>query len=216
MRRHRQKGVTLPELLIALLVFAMISGVAVYALRLSVEGREQLGIADAAIREMQIARLVIKEDLLQVVPRITRDEFGNANPAAFLGGAGLAFRPPKNGETLLVAFVRSGWDNADNLSPRSTLQAVEYVIVGEKLVRRTRPYLDDARGQPRTDRTLLSAVSGASVGFFAGETTAGLQWAELWPSPQAQGAIPAGVRLTLTTKGFGSFEQLFFIGEVAR
>jgi general secretion pathway protein J len=214
--RERQRGVTLPELLIALLIFAMISGVAVYALRLTVEGRDQLALADAAIRDLQIARLVIKEDLLQAVPRITRDEFGNANPGAFLGGKGLAFRVPKDGEAVLMAFVRAGWDNPGDLAPRSTLQAVEYVLVGDKLVRRTRPYLDDARGQPRTDRVLIAGVEAAEAGFFAGETSAGLQWADLWPSPQAQAPIPAGVRLTLTTKRLGRFEQLFYVGEVGR
>ena len=40
--RHDQRGVTLPELLVALFVFALISSVGVYALRLAVEGREQL------------------------------------------------------------------------------------------------------------------------------------------------------------------------------
>ncbi len=214
--RRGQRGVTLPELLISLLIFAMISGVAVYALRLTVEGRDQLGLADAAIRDMQIARLVIKEDLLQAVPRVTRDEFGNANPGAFLGGKGLAFRVPKDGEAVLMSFVRAGWDNPDNLAPRSTLQAVEYVLVGDRLVRRTRPYLDDARDQPRTDRTLIAGVEGAEVGFFASETSAGIQWSDLWPSPQAQGAIPPAVRLTLTTQRLGRFEQLFYIGEVGQ
>jgi len=214
--RRRQRGITLPELLISLLIFAMISGVAVYALRLTVEGRDQLGLADAAIRDLQIARLVIKEDLLQVRPRLTRDEFGNANPAAFLGGAGLSFRPPKDGETVLMVFVRAGWENPGDVAPRATLQAVEYVLVGDRFVRRTRPYLDDARDQPRYDRTLLTGVEAATVGFFSGESSAGLQWSPLWPSPQLRSPIPAGVRLTLTTKGLGQFDQLFYIGEVGR
>lgn len=215
MRKH-QRGVTLPELLISLLVFAMISGVAVYALRLTVEGRDQLGLADASIRDMQIARLIIKEDLMQAVPRVTRDEFGNSNPGAFLGGKGLAFRVPKDGEATLMAFVRAGWDNPDGLAPRSTLQAVEYVLAGDKLIRRTRPYLDDARGQPRTDRTLITGVEAAEVGFFAGDSSAGLQWSDLWPSPQGQTPMPLAVRLTVTTSRLGAFDQLFYVGEVGK
>jgi general secretion pathway protein J len=214
--RQCQRGVTLPELLISLLIFAMISGVAVYALRLTVEGRDQLGLADASIRDLQIARLIIKEDLLQAVPRVTRDEFGNSNPGAFLGGKGLAFRVPKDGETTLMAFVRAGWENPESLAPRSTLQAVEYVLAGDKLIRRTRPYLDDARGQPRTDRTLITGVEAAEVGFFSGDSSAGLQWSDLWPSPQAQAPIPPAVRLTLTTSRLGAFDQLFYVGEVGK
>ena len=214
--RNRQRGVTLPELLISLLIFAMISGVAVYALRLTVEGRDQLGLADAAIRDMQITRLVIKEDLLQAVPRVTRDEFGVASPGAFLGGAGFAFRVPKEGETALMSFVRAGWANPGGVAPRPTLQAVEYLLIGDRLVRRTRPYLDDARGQPRTDRTLMAGLEGAEVAFFLAEGTTGLQWTDLWPAPGATAPIPAAVRLTLTTPALGRFEQLFYLGEVAR
>lgn len=214
--KNAQRGVTLPELLVALLIFAMISGVAVYALRLTVEGRDQLGLADASIRQMQIARLLIKEDLLQAAPRITRDELGNQNPGAFLGGKGLSFRLPKDGETVLLAFVRRGFANPGALAPRPSLQAVEYLLVGDRLVRRTRPYLDDAAGQPRTDRTLLAGVEAAEIAFFLNETSAGLNWVELWPSPQLAEPLPAGVRLTLATKNYGTFEQLFYLGEPRR
>jgi general secretion pathway protein J len=214
--RSTQRGVTLPELLVSLLIFAMISGVAVYALRLTVEGRDQLGLADKSIREMQIARIVIKEDLLQAAPRVTRDEFGNSNPGAFIGGKGLAFRTPKEGETVLMAFVRRGWENPGDLAPRSTLQAVEYILIGDRLVRRTRPYLDDAAGQPRTDRTLVSGVEAAEVAFFLNETSAGINWSDLWPSPQLSTPLPAGVKMTLTTKSLGAFEQLFYLREPVR
>lgn len=214
-RASRQRGLTLPELLIALLVFAMISGAAVYALRLSVEGREQLEAADRDIRDMQIARLIIKQDLLTIAFRTVRDEFGQAYPGPFLGGRGISFRPPKEGEESLLVFVRRGWDNPDAAAPRSTLQAVEYLRIGDDLVRRVRPYLDDARGQKRTDRVLLSGVTGARVGFFAGEVNGRLNWADLWPTPALAGA-PKAVRLTLSTMRHGEIEQLFWIGELSQ
>ena len=194
----------------------MISGVAVYALRLTVEGRDQLGAADAFIRDMQVARIVIKEDLLLAAPRITRDEFGNRNPGAFMGGKGLAFRVPKDGEAVLLAFVRRGWANTGAAAPRPTLQAVEYLLIDDRLVRRSRPYLDDAERQPRMDRTLLTGVGAAEVAFFLNETSAGINWVELWPSPQVSAPIPAAVKLTLTMKSFGVFEQLFYLGEPGR
>lgn len=212
MKRSSQRGLTLPELLIALLVFAMISGAAVYALRLSVEGREQLEEADKDIREMQIMRQIVKQDLAGVVNRIVRDEFGNPYPAAFLGGAGLSFRQPVEGERTLMAFVRRGWTNPGDRAPRSTLQAVEYLIKGEDLVRRVRPYLDDARGQPRIDRLLLTKVADVEIGFATGEeTSSGLVYSDLWPRP-GQGSAPPAVKLTLTTERFGEVEQLFWLG----
>lgn len=212
MRRHDQRGLTLPEVLIALLIFAMIAGAAVYALRLTVEGREQLQRADRDIRDMQIARLVIKEDLAQLAPRIARDEFGNPAPAAFVGGDGLADRTPAEGERLLMAFVRRGWANPGDATPRSTLQAVEYLQIDDALVRRVRPYLDDARGQKRIDRVLIAGVSSVSLAFFAGEVSGRLTWADLWPQTPG-GDPPDALRMTLTSKRFGELEQLFWINE---
>ena len=214
MTRPSQRGLTLPELLIALLVFAMISGAAVYALRLSVEGREQLESADKDIREFQIMRQVLKQDFSGIAPRIVRDDFGNPLPAAFLGGKGLSFRLPADGEKSLMVFVRRGWTNPDNRAPRPTLQAVEYLIKGDDLVRRVRPYLDDARGQPRADRVLVAGVADVEIGFFSGaEVSAGLVFSDLWPMPQSE-RIPEAIRLTLTTKRFGKIEQLFWLGEL--
>lgn len=214
MSRSSQRGLTLPELLIALLVFALISGAAVYSLRLSVEGREQLEKVDNDIRDMQIFRQVVKQDLFRLVMRTVRDEFGNLLPAPFLGGKGLSFRLPVEGEQSLLIFVRGGWANPDDRAPRSTLQAVEYLVKDGDLVRRVRPYLDDARGQPRNDRVLLADVSGVEIGFFTGEETgSGLQFSELWPLPGSKPA-PEAIRLTLTTKRFGKIEQLFWIGDV--
>lgn len=213
MRRKHQTGMTLPELLIALLVFAMISGAAVYALRLSVEGREQLELADGDIRDMQIFRQILKQDLASIVMRPVRDEFGGIYPAPFLGGAGLSFRPLVEGERSLMIFVRRGWTNADDRAPRSTLQAVEYLVKGGDLVRRVRPYLDDARGQPRTDRILVAGVSDVSIGFYTGtETSAGLSFADLWPLAVGAGEPPQAMRLTMTVRRFGQIEQLFWTG----
>lgn len=215
--RRAQLGLTLPELLIALLIFAMISGAAVYALRLTVEGREQLEEADGAVRDMQISRLIIKQDLATIAFRTVRDEFGVAAPAPFIGGDGVALRKPVDGETLLMAFVRRGWDNPDDASPRSTLQAVEYLLIGDGLVRRVRPYLDDATGQKRTDRVLLKGLSSAKFSFYQGEISGRIDWVDLWPSTCSGAACapPKAARLVIATRRFGELEQLFWIGELA-
>ncbi len=213
MSRNRQQGLTLPELLIALLIFAMISGAAVYALRLSVEGREQLENADRDIREMQVFRQIMKQDLANVVARAPRDEYGVAYPAPFLGGEGLAFRPPVEGEAGLIAFVRRGWINVDERAPRSSLQAVEYLVKNGDLIRRTRPYLDDARGQPRTDRVLIKGVGAVSIAFATGaQNPSGPEYVAIWPTPQGRGDLPRALRVSMTTPRFGAVNQYFWLG----
>lgn len=210
-----QRGLTLPEMLVALLVFAMIAGAGVYALRLAVEGREQLEQADDDLREWQLARLTIRQDLAQLVPRSVRDEFGNAQAGPFIGGIGFAARAPVAGETPLAGFVRRGWVNPENAAPRSTLQYVEYILKDDDIVRRTRPYLDDARGQPETDRVLFSDVRNAQLTFLAGETPQGLQWADAWPAPGGRGFAPRALRLVFETDRLGEIEQLFWVGSLS-
>lgn len=210
--RNSQRGVTLPELLIAMLVFALISSVGVYLLRLTIDGRAQLTEADDSLREWHLARIIIKQDLAQLVDRTVRDEFGTAQSGPFVGGFGFSGRTPVTDETPLAAFVRGGRDNENFQAPRSTLQYVEYILVGTDLVRRTRPYLDDARNQPRLDRVLFREITETEIEFLRGETTRGLEWDTNWPSPGGT-AKPQAVRLRFTSPRFGRIEQLFWIGE---
>ena len=209
-RRNRQIGLTLPELLVALFVFALISSVGVYVLRLAVDGREQLTSVDKNLREWQLARIIIRQDLMQAVDRTVRDEFGEYQPGPMLGGLGFSGRTPEAGERPLVAFVRGGWANYDAETPRSTLQYVEYVVKDENIVRRSRAYLDDARDLPQRDRALFHDVENVAFEFLLGETTRGLEWSENWPAGAA--SMPQAVRLRFDTEKYGEMEQLFWIG----
>ncbi len=215
---ERQKGLTLVELLIALLVFAFIASAAVYALRLSVNARDQLAAVNSEIGEIEIARMVMKEDFALSVPRPVRDAYGAPAGPAFLGGMETLRRPSVLGERLLVAFVRSGWSNPEAAAPRSSLQYVEYIEKDGALIRRSRAYLDDARGQTPVERVLIAEAGAVSVSFLAGQTPSDLLWAEGWPAPGISGASsgsPKAVAVTATLPRLGEVRQLFWIGEMA-
>lgn len=211
-RRPWQRGLTLPEVLLALLIFSLLSAAGVYSLRVAIESREQIGAADKRLAGLMTGRMILKEDLLQLSTRLARDEFGNFAPASFVGGAALAYRPLVDGERPLMAFVRRNWANPGDRAPRSSMQAVEYLLVGDRLVRRVRPYLDDAKGQPRRDVTLVEGVRSARIEFMIGETNSGFSWGDAWPlaGGVAAGAPPL-LRLTIDAPPFGSFEQIFFV-----
>lgn len=211
--RRQQRGLTLPELLIALIIFAFISSVGVYALRLTIDGREQLVEADETLREWQLARLIMRQDLTQIVDRPVRDEFGARQRAAFIGGVGFSSRTPVAGETPLVGFTRGGWANVNAATPRSTLQYVEYVLKDGALIRRTRTYLDDARGQPVSERILFEDVENVEVTFFLRESGRGVEWSENWPAPGIAGAPPKALQLRFFSERFGEMEQLFWVGD---
>lgn len=213
--RRAQAGFTLVELLVALFIFALIAGAGVVALRLGVEARAQLDVADRRLREIEIAHLIVKEDLAQTVARPVRDSFGERAGPPFLGGVEARIRPPVEGETLLLAFTRGGWTNPEWAAPRSSLQYVEYVFKDKALIRRVRPYLDAARGQPAFERVLVAGVTEVEIAFLVGEAGGALQWTEGWPPPGGPGGAPRAVSLSFSTGRFANLRQLFWIGAIS-
>ncbi len=209
-----QKGFTLAELMIALLVFAFVAGVGVYTLRLGVEARDQLERADAEIRDIELMRVLIKNDLLQIVPRPVRREFGERSDAWFYGGATHPDRAEDPSETQLVSFVRDGWINPEAGEPRSSLQFVQYIARGGSLVRRVRPFLDDARDQPTADRVLLDDLLEVRVEFMRGEVNGRFDWVDDWPTAGAPDPSPRVIALTVTDRRYGEIRHLFRVPRV--
>ena len=210
-----QKGLTLVELLVALLVFSFVTSAGVYALRLGVDARDQLGAADERLAEVEIARLMLKEDLAQIVDRTVRDEFGDRAIASFRGGIEIRPRTPVPGETLLMGFVRGGWANPGDDAPRSTLQYVEYIEKDGALVRRIRPFLDDARNQPRYERVLISKADNVKAQFLVGIARGELDWVDAWPVPAGGSGPPQAVSLSFDNERFGALTLYGWIGKLS-
>ncbi|WP_428409172.1 type II secretion system minor pseudopilin GspJ [Hyphococcus sp.] len=213
MRARAQQGLTLPEVLIALLVFSAIAATAVYSLRLGVDSRDQLASVDKDLKSFQIARTLIKEDLAQVSARRVRDEFGDGRPAAFMGNLETFGARRQEDERVLASFVRAGWINPGADEPRSALQYVEYVFRGGALIRRTRAYLDEASDADTSERILFGGLLDARAAFLLGEQRGELDWADIWPVSGA-GAPPRALSIILEREGRAPIEQLFWIGAV--
>ncbi len=209
-----QRGFSLPEVLVALFIFSTLAAVGVYALRLSVDARDQLVMADDRLKEFETARAIIREDMAQIALRPVRDSFGASAGPAFQGGSFLAQNPRRISEERLLTFVRRGWTNPEWSAPRSSLQYVEYVLLDNALIRRVRPYLDDARNQDRLDRTLLSDVSSLRVTFLLGEVSGRLDWVGGWPQSASSTSAPTAIDMAIETQRFGKLHHLFWIGDV--
>ena len=213
-RTYTQKGLTLVEVMVALMVFALIAAACVYALQMGVNSREQLEAADADLKEVQLARILIKEDLAQVVNRSVRDSFGVAKPSAFAGGQITFGGRAEDDEEILVEFVRGGWLNPNAQNPRSTLQHVQYIFTDGALVRRARLYLDETENADVIERVLFAELDDASADFLSGQNRGELEWADAWPVSGAASGPPKAVRISLSSEKLGDLEQLFWIGDV--
>lgn len=209
-----QRGFTLPEVLIALLIFALIASASVYALRLGVNSRDQLSDADQELRKLQIARILMKEDFGQVVMRPVRDEFGIVNPVSFYGGQITFGRRAADDEKKLVSFVRGGWLNPQAAEPRSALQHVEYIFKDGRLIRRARIYLDPVSNSDTVERVLFENLEGADAQFLTGQFRGELEWGDVWPVSSDPSRPPRAIAITIIRKNADPLRQLFWIGDV--
>lgn len=209
--RKQQSGMTLPEVMVALLIFAAIATTSVYALRLGVDSRDQLSEADDELKRFQIARSLMKDDFIQISPRQIRDEFGIERSTEFVGNISRFGSRTEDDEVILAAFVRDGSINIQSAEPRSSLQYVEYVFHDRALIRRTRNYVDAAPNSVTNERVLFDGLETATAAYLTGEFRGELTWAELWPT-SGIGGPPRAVSLTLEWPNKPILEQRFWIG----
>jgi len=224
-----QRGLTLAEVLVALLVFSLIAASSVYALRLGVDARDQLEAADAELKRLQLARMLIKEDLAQIVRRPARDEFGIAAPSVFFGGDVVFSGREEDDERILFSFVRGGWINPGAVAPRSALQHVEYVFTRRALVRRARAFVDETQASEGVERVLFDDLDDAHTEFLIGEARGDLDWAEIWPVAGAGAggaaggsgggvnlAAPRAAALVIEENGAPPLRMHFWIGDLGQ
>lgn len=183
----KKRGFTLVEMLVALAVFGFVSASAIAVMRISIVSKERVDAASSRIRDIQIARNLMKADFAQAVLRPVRDEFGNVEPA-FAGGAAMG---GDGRADALVALTRGGWTNPGGTAPRASLQRVEYAFRDGALIRRTRSYLDAAGGAPETETRLLEGLERVEFAF----NVAADQWTEDYRAGSENSTFPRAVRL---------------------
>ena len=193
MTSRRVRGFTLVEMLVALVVFGLLSAATVGVLVHAADNREVVGARMDRLGEFQRARALMKADLGQAAPRRVRRGDGSAVRTAFIGQ-----RP---GDAPLWGFVRRGWSNPDGAA-RASLQYVEYRIAGRQLERTAHAALDGARAP--APQVVLTGVDATAIGYrYRG------QWNDGWPGGADE--IPEAIRLTLDVDGLGTIEQLFLL-----
>ena len=191
-----ERGFTLVELLVSLLIFGMLSAAGVALLSFSVRAQDVAGERLGQLADIRRAGALLTADLAQAAPRIVRDEAGALRPA-FEGGAG-------QGDAVALALVRRGWDNLDGAG-RPSLQQVEYRLVEDRLERRAWRFLDGAEAMEPV--TILDGVASLRLRYRDEDG----QWRERW-DPTDITMLPRAVELLVAIEGEGSIRQLFLVG----
>ncbi len=194
---RNESGFTLVELLVALVIFGMLSAAGVALLSFTVRAQEVTDESVTRVSALRRADALLQADLGQVVARLPRDASGTRQPA-FLGGPGT--------DDIAFVFVRRGWENVRG-SPRSSLQKVEYGLDAGRLVRRAYPHVDGA--QPMAPVVVLEGISGLRLRY---RDIAGT-WRDRW-DPAAPNDLPRAVEMVMVLGG-REVRQLFLTGALA-
>ena len=187
----KANGFTLVELLVALLIFGMLSAAGVALLSFSVRSQESSRAGLEELTALRRAGSLLSSDLSQAATRLHRSESGAARPAFF-------------GSTDGFGMVRRGWENPDGAA-RSSLQRVEYRLHGQRLERHAFPMVDGAPSA--TAITLMDGIVHAQLRYRAGNG----EWRDRW-DPTSPGELPTALELVLEKDRRGSIRQLFLVG----
>lgn len=192
------RGFTLLEVLVAMLLFAIMSALAYGSYRNAREQSAVLEATAARTRELQTAVNTLVMDLEQLMPRPARELIGDGHRPALRSGA----------EGAVLEFTRGGYPNGAGL-PRGTLQRVTYRLEGGKLLRESTSVVDATPSTPLLKRELLGRVRSLTVRFLAPSR----MWLDNWPPPdtppEQMGHLrPLAVEFTLETEDFGKLVRL--------
>jgi general secretion pathway protein J len=197
-----QRGFTLVEIMIAVLISAILSVMAFEAMQQALGNRERVRAAEQRVRDVQNAMRSFVQDFSQITPRPVREPLGGEFQAAVLARTTVATE---------VTLTRGGWMNPAGLS-RSTLQRVRYALREGKLYREYWTVLDAALEPQPQSRVLLSGVKGFRLRFM----NDGHNWQEGWPPPSLSNPPdeswmrwrPIAVEVTLELEDWGKLTRL--------
>lgn len=205
-----QRGFTLIEILVALLILSIMSalGYGTYrAARISAERTEE---SLQRTREIEFGMHVLLQDFAQLVPRPVRDPLSqNALPGLPALRAGISGSNTSAASTASLAeLTRAGWSNTAG-QQRSTLQRVSYQLLDDTFKRSYQGSLDTTSGTKPVIQDLLTNVKSVQLRFLDSNQA----WQDLWPPatiplPDSLWMRPIAVEITVEFKDWGKVRRL--------
>ena len=184
-----QAGFTLLELLVAMVIFSLMSVMAYGGLSNVITGNEVIAEQEKRLKELQRTMMFLERDMRQIVARPRNTGFDQAAKAFDYG---------LDSEGL-VEFTRAGNPNPIGLA-RSSLQRVRYDLEEKVLIRKSWALVDHINLEP-TSMKLLSEVESLELRLLDNKN----EWQENW---KEQKETPNAVEITINHKQWGKIKRL--------
>ncbi|WP_372880806.1 type II secretion system minor pseudopilin GspJ [Psychromonas sp.] len=197
------KGFTLLEVLVAIMIFTLLSLAAYQVLQGVLRSGEISKTHSERLTELQRAMLIIEQDFTQMVARKSRQEGRDKEDLRALTSGKEIFSSQDQG----IEFNRLGWANPLGLLPRSNIVRVRYVLRDGQLQRLYFLYPDTIAGQEPETQVLLKDIEQLSFRFWDNG------WKSSWSSAEK---LPEGIEINFTSKHFADIRRVFLVssGEV--
>ena len=203
--QHNQKsparGFTSIEILVSFMIFGLIGVISSQLLSQTLNAQDDLSDRGTRLNDIHRAMQIIQRDIMQLVDRPIRDQYGDPQRPLLIGTDGI------------IEFSRGGWRNPLQL-PRAEVQRVGYLIQDNKLLRGYWPVLDRAQDTEPAYQTLLTEIE--QLEFFALDAS-GNEYT-FWPVPGANPSDPntalAGILMRIEIPPFGVIERVWEVPSV--
>lgn len=177
-------GFTLLEILIALLIFSILSLILTSGLHTVIQTQSRAEVKAKRLRELQMALLILSRDIEQAIARPVTNAYGREE-AAFVG------------ESTYFTFTHTG-----------VLQRSRYEFHKKGLYRIVWPVLDvaaESKQRPST-RRLLNGVTALRFEYLGHDGHFTSEWQGLGDHP-----LPRAIRVYLTLTHWGKMSQLYLV-----
>lgn len=193
-QRHKQRGLTLLEIIVAIAIFTFIVAIVYEGISQMVRSRAAAVEVADQLSEVQFAVARLQQDLMQFNDRPVRDSYGDRQPALKL-------------EASSLAFTRTGWRNLMGLKRSENQRLLYHLDDQQQLLRSYTLYADAPLQAEVIDQPLLRAVELFEIRILDSKN----QWQESWPPLTRDGDSPGvakAVEFRLEIKGLGEIKRL--------